>query len=49
MAKTNQTIELKLKKGEDVSDYFDEADEDILAEFKDDTPVIEVIIKKENK
>ncbi len=49
MAQTTQTVDLKLKNGETASEYFDEMDEDMREEFKDDAPVSEVIIGKGNK
>lgn len=46
MIPTTPTVDLNLKKGEEVSDYFDEMDEELREELKDDEPISEVIIKK---
>ncbi len=49
MAQTTQTVDLKLKDGETVSEYFDEMDDATREEFKDDAPISEVILENKNK
>lgn len=49
MIPTTKTEELELKNGEDVTDYFDEMDDEMREEFKDDVPVSEVKLEIKNK
>ena len=49
MVPTTPTVEITIKEGENVSDFFDEMDEELREELKGDAPITETFIKVNNK